>query len=408
MTIPLTIENWSDKSSGAEAVIINWFVREGQFVERDQLLAEIMVEKVNLEIAAPQPGMITRIIAPEGMIVVPGAILALLEERSSHSQPSSPPKFEDIRIEEAALPEVVLPKIESTREISSSYIAASPAARRLARRMGLELSEIADDLPEGTRINERVIRNYLERTMQSAPPEARREPQSSLRRLIRSRVSRSSQLAAPVTLTIRANVTDLLERLDEHNRLSGNTTAKLTLLAVILKATALTLQEHPLLNATLDGNDIVYPLERNISLVLPAPDGVMLPVVRQAETLSLIELAKTIDQLERAVKEGLLRLKDTLGSTFTITDLSAYGVQCFTPVLNLPQCAILGLGAVSRELALSNTKLSRNGHEDTIAVYDFVTLNLTFDHRIADGPTAGAFLQTLVHSLENPSSFLQN
>lgn len=404
-TIPLTLENWDDKSSGAEAVVINWFVRPGQAVKQHQVLAEVMVEKINLEIFAPQSGLVQTILAGEGTIVTPGTVLALFEETAE-----IPPAADTAKngTTPTATEDELLNEAKSAPRLHRPFVAASPAARHLAKYLQIDLAEIAQRLPSGTRLNEAAVRRFAAQLPgsdhwpdtgeESHPIPARRQPQSSLRRLIRNRVSRAVQLSAAVTLTSEADVTDLLEWLDQKNRLRPPGEQPLTVMAALLRAIALTLIEYPLLNATLQGDEVLYLLERNIGLVLAVPDGVVVPVVREVEKLTLAQLASTVHQLEEAARQGSLRLKDTVGSTFTVSDMGPFGIDSFTPILNLEQAAVLGLGRI-----YPKPVWPANGPNPTnFEIRQFVTLNLTFDHRIADGPTAAACLQKIIEHLQYP------
>jgi pyruvate dehydrogenase E2 component (dihydrolipoamide acetyltransferase) len=234
----------------------------------------------------------------------------------------------------------------------------------------------------------------------------RRQPQSRLRKLIRSRVSRSSQFAAAVTLTRKEDITGLLAWLAARNAQPGPETPPVTLMAAILKATGLALLDYPLLNSILDGSDIIFMDERNISLVLPLAEGVILPVIHRVDKLSLEEIALTMAGLEAATRRETLQLKDTIGSTFTISDLGSYGVDSFTPILNLPQAAILGVGRVTTEWVLPD-QAQATGEPGPLEARKveprrFVTFSLTFDHRISDGPYSAAFLQRMAGYLTGP------
>lgn len=234
----------------------------------------------------------------------------------------------------------------------------------------------------------------------------RRQPQSRLRKLIRSRVSRSSQFAAPVTLTRKEDITGLLASLAARNTKPGPETPPVTLMAAILKATGLALLDYPLLNSILDGSDIIFMDERNISLVLPMEEGVILPVIHRVDKLSLEEIALAMAGLEAATRRETLQLKDTIGSTFTISDLGSYGVDSFTPILNLPQAAILGVGRVITEWVLPDqaqaTREKGPVEVRKLEPHRFVTFSLTFDHRISDGPYSAAFLQRMAGYLTEP------
>lgn len=411
MTIAITLPGWEGLSSEEEAVVINWFVRTGQKVESHHLLAEVMVEKVNIEVSAPQAGTIEAILAPEGTIVIAGTTLALLDEHSSPF-PTEPERLAEPEPPAPIPPgpsepeSKVLPARESPKQ---HFVLASPAARRLAKELNLSLEIIALTLEPATRINEAAVMNYLtlisetnlEKEIHAVP--GRRQPQSKLRKLVRSRVSRSSQLSAAVTLTRKLDITGLLDWLDSRNLDRPAGTPPLTLLAAILKAASLALRDYPLLNSILDGNDIIFMGERNISLVLPLSEGVILPVIHRVDMLALPEIEAAIVQLEAATRRETLHLKDTLGSTFTVSDLGSYGVDSFTPILNLPQAAILGVGRVVTEWAGPEPG-SKTAFPDRpmLEPHRFVNFSLTFDHRISDGPYSAAYLQKFTEYLQDP------
>jgi pyruvate/2-oxoglutarate dehydrogenase complex dihydrolipoamide acyltransferase (E2) component len=176
-------------------------------------------------------------------------------------------------------------------------------------------------------------------------------------------------------------------------------------MAAILKAAGLALPDFPLLNSILDGNDVIFMDERNISLVLPLAEGVILPVIHRVDKLNLAEIATAIGELEAATRRETLHLKDTLGSTFTVSDLGDYGVDSFTPILNLPQAAILGVGRVTTEWTLPDPPEKMRG-AGPVEPRRFVTFSLTFDHRISDGPYSAAFLQKMTEYLQEPDLML--
>jgi pyruvate/2-oxoglutarate dehydrogenase complex dihydrolipoamide acyltransferase (E2) component len=361
------VAGWDDKSVSREAVLINWFVRPGQSVAENQLLAEIMVEKVNLELTAPLAGIIREILVAEGAIVTPGAVLALLEEMDGSSPDAGTQTSEKERLQSSA----------------RRYVPASPAARRLARQYQLDLELVSQHLPPGKRLNEAMVRQFLVEQEQLVP--SHRQRQSNLRKLIRNRVSKAFYQTAPVTLTSRADVTDLLEWLARQE-------PPVTLLAAVLRATALALREFPLLNAALDGEEVIYYLERNISLVVGVSKGIVLPVIRRVDELSLSEISEAVADLEQAACAGTLRLKDTQGGTFTVVDLGQHDIESFSPVLHQPQAAILGIGKVINEAV----PLGETGWQWRKRLI----LNLTFDHCLADGSLAASCLQRIINYLK--------
>lgn len=367
MSIPLSVAGWDDKSVSREAVLINWFVRPGQSVAENQLLAEIMVEKVNLELTAPQAGIIREILVAEGAIVTPGAVLAVLVEMDGSSPDAGTQTAEKERLQSSA----------------RRYVPASPAARRLAGQYQLDLELVSQHLPPGKRLNEAMVRQFLVEQEQLVP--SHRQRQSNLRKLIRNRVSKAFYQTAPVTLTSRADVTDLLEWLARQE-------PPVTLLAAVLRATALALREFPLLNAALDGEEVIYYLERNISLVVGVSKGIVLPVIRRVDELSLSEISEAVADLEQAACAGTLRLKDTQGGTFTVVDLGQHDIESFSPVLHQPQAAILGIGKVINEAV----PLGETGWQWRKRLI----LNLTFDHCLADGSLAASCLQRIINYLK--------
>jgi|GEM_PF-678892 len=394
----VTLDGKNGIKPEAEAVIINWFVRPGRKVEKHQLLAEVMVEKVSIEIRAELTGILESIIAAEGTIVTPGMTLAIIEPVENLEKPNA----------EGSLPlEATKPRTLSI--LPALYVVSSPAARKLARELGLDLSEIAHSLAPGNRLNEAAVRRYLQiLTRQNLDNEvpSRRQAQSSLRRLIRNRVSRAGQLTAPATITTRLSVNFTLAWLYNLN-ISG-VNRKTSLLALVIRATALALHKFPIFNASLENSEVIYYLDHNISLMYSAEDGLALPVIKQAGLQSLTDLSDMAENLKTRACQGNLTLKDTLGGTFTICDLGDYAIDSFTPILNLPQSAVLGIGCI---YSLSSTTFYPAGTyqileewEDNRHIGWGLTLSLTFDHRLSDGPNAAAFLKTIRDYLETPDT----
>jgi pyruvate dehydrogenase E2 component (dihydrolipoamide acetyltransferase) len=272
-------------------------------------------------------------------------------------------------------------------------VLATPMAKRLAREHGIDLREVRGTGPGG-RVQESDVLAYLEQRRQApaapeAPPAARTVPFAGMRRAIAERMTESLRTTAQVTITTEADVTGLVEFVD---RLNGQLDISYT--AVIVKAVAAALRRHPLLNSTLVGEEIRLLDEINIGVGVALEDGLIVPVVRNADRLTLGQIDRELKRLTAAARAGTLTVDEVTGSTFTISNLGMFGVDAFTPIINPPEAAILGVGRVVEKPAVYRGQLT---------IRCLMTLSLTFDHRIVDGAPAAAFLQTLAGMLAQPA-----
>jgi pyruvate dehydrogenase E2 component (dihydrolipoamide acetyltransferase) len=196
---------------------------------------------------------------------------------------------------------------------------------------------------------------------------------------------------AQLTLTAKANVGGLV---DLRDALRQRWDARITYTDLIVKAVGVALREHPLLNSTLVGDEILLHDEVNIGVAVALEGGLIVPVVREADRRSVLEIHRAVQDLAERARGGALTVDEVSGSTFTVTNLGMYGVGAFTPIINPPEVAILGVGCIAEELALVSGQVSARS---------VMTLSLTIDHRIVDGAPGAAFLQTLVQFLEQPA-----
>jgi pyruvate dehydrogenase E2 component (dihydrolipoamide acetyltransferase) len=196
---------------------------------------------------------------------------------------------------------------------------------------------------------------------------------------------------AQLTLTGKADVTALV---DLRDVLRQRWDARISYTDLIVKAAALALREHPILNSTLVGEEIVLQDKVNVGVAVALEEGLIVPVVRGADTKSVLEIHRAVQDLAQRAHEGTLSVDEVTGSTFTITNLGMYGVDAFTPIINPPEVAILGVGRITEELTLVDGQ---------VAARSKMALNVTIDHRIVDGAPGAAFLQTLVQFLEHPA-----
>jgi pyruvate dehydrogenase E2 component (dihydrolipoamide acetyltransferase) len=226
-------------------------------------------------------------------------------------------------------------------------------------------------------------------------------PLSTIRRLTAQRMAGAARAVAPVTLTTEADATDLVAlRAKIKGDLAGSDSVVPTITDLLVKLTALALKEHPELNSALDGETIVRHAAVHIGIAVDGERGLSAPIVRNAEQKSLFAIAGESADLIAGARTGRLSPDAMTGGTFTITNLGMFGIDAFTPILNLPECAILGVGRiVPRPVVIDE-------ETEEIAVRRMLTLSLTFDHRVVDGAPAARFLQALVGMIERPTTWL--
>ena len=288
------------------------------------------------------------------------------------------------------------PRIDAmnSRSAAEPRLNISPRARRIANELGIDWTRLTGS-GAGGRIRERDVRAAAD----SATRRETRLPISKRRRAIAERLAVSRQQTVPVTLTTRADATNLVN-LREQFLSVGAAAVIPSYQDIIIKLVAEVLTRHPLLAGRLDDDAIVLPGndEIHIGMAVDTEDGLLVPVIHDVGRLSLIQVADYTRQLIHRARGGKLSAADLQGSVFTITNLGAFGIDAFTPTINYPEAAILGLGAIRREsVVLDDGQI--------VARYQ-LTLSLTFDHRIVDGAPAARFLQDLVSAFASPFSWL--
>ena len=273
---------------------------------------------------------------------------------------------------------------------------STPRARRVAKEMGIDWRQIRGTGREG-RVRERDVR--LSAPATSHPIEPVRLPITSRRRTIATRMLASQQQTAAVTLTSRIDATNLVGLRKQFKQAAHDALVP-SYTDIIMKLVALALKQHPLLATRAEADQWATPSLQtglHIGLAVDTPEGLVVPVVRDVGSTGLFELAKQSSALIEKSRSGALTVAEMQGGVFTITNLGSFGIDAFTPIINLPETAVLGLGRIRREPVVL---------EDQIVARDQITLSLTFDHRIADGAPAARFLQTVGQAIENPSAWL--
>jgi pyruvate dehydrogenase E2 component (dihydrolipoamide acetyltransferase) len=277
--------------------------------------------------------------------------------------------------------------------MSTPIKAASPRARRVARELGVDWTKLVGSGRSG-RVRECDIRAAAKSTQYPVLSTEYSPRPSAIRRTIAERLHLAARAVVPVTLTTTADATNLVNLREQYKTLADSPPSYTDFLA---KLTAAALCKHPHLNASWINDQILLYPEINLGIAVDTEAGLLVPVVRDVPKLGLRQLAAMSKDLAERARQGKLKTEQMQGGTFTITNLGSCGIDAFTPIINPPQCAILGIGRIQRQPVVRG---------DTVMIREQVTLSLTFDHRIVDGAPAARFLQTLVQLIENPGPAL--
>ena len=383
--------------SVADGTIANWVKKEGQEVKQDELIAEIETDKIVLEVLSPINGKIQKIIKDEGEIVNSGELIAQIEESSTLQNKKS-----DQNAEVENLKEV---------DISQSY---GPAVRRMLEEFNLDPKNISGTGKDG-RISKADIKNYLENSKKISENntekniekidnfsgrDEERVTMSRMRSTIAKRLLSVTQETAMLTTFNEVDmkpIKDLREKygtefLYEHG-------LKLGFMGFFVAASINALKKFPVANASIDGDDVVYHGYQDISVAVSTDRGLVVPVIRDADIMSLPDIEKSILEYSEKAKEGKLTIEDMQGGTFTISNGGVFGSLLSTPILNAPQTAILGMHTIQDRAVVIDGK---------IEVRPMMYLALSYDHRLLDGKDAVGFLICIKEQLESPQKLLLN
>jgi pyruvate dehydrogenase E2 component (dihydrolipoamide acetyltransferase) len=400
-----------------EGEIVRWLVKEGDEVKEGQPLVEVETDKALAEIPSPRTGVILKILAKEKEIVKVGQVIVVFGEKGE-ALAAPPPKPKSVgvvgELEEAPeeAPSVVAKAEPVKTALVSEHAMATPAVRALAKELGVDINKVQGTGPEG-RVLEKDIRQFAESKEKPAEPEKKiakvkkydlygyvdRIPLRGVRRSIAKAMVKSKYTAPHVTAMDEADVTMLWKIREKEKKAAEKKGIKLTILPFIIKAVIAGLSEHPYLNASLDdeNEEIVLKKYFNIGFATDTPEGLMVPVVKNAKDKSILQLAEELTKLAEKARDRSIDLADLKGGTFTISNYGALGGIYATPIINYPEVAILGVGKIK------DTPVVRNGK---LVVRKILSLSLSFDHRVVDGGEGARFLNTVIARLEDPDLIL--
>ncbi|MEM3673795.1 MAG: dihydrolipoamide acetyltransferase family protein [Candidatus Bathyarchaeia archaeon] len=346
-----------------------WYKREGENVEKGEPIVEIISEKATYDLEAPAPGILRKILAEEGVDAPVNAVLAIITAPN----------------ETFSEAEILAETVSKEEAEAEEKIRASPAAKRLAKEHGIDLSMVVGSGPDG-RIVEEDVQRFIEESRGLLPKVKEIIPLSGFRRTSAERVSASFRTAPHSTVIMEVDVSKAAEL---HERL------KVSYTAIIVRASAKALKEHPIINSTFDGDKIRVFEDINVGVAVATGQGLVVPVIRNADKKSLKEIDEAINALTEKARRGKLSREEVSGGTFTISNLGMYGVDFFTPIINPPEAAILGVGRITEKPVAVEGKIEAK---------QVMNLSLSYDHRIVDGAPAAEFLQKVKRYIEAPEN----
>jgi 2-oxoglutarate dehydrogenase E2 component (dihydrolipoamide succinyltransferase) len=379
------------------ATVVQWFKKEGDLVKLDEPLLEVSTDKVNSEIPSPVAGTLKKILADPDQELDVGELLAIVEKQSGSS---SPVEQEAKKVETQ----------EAPAEASQGNEFLSPAVLRIAGEKGISFPDLQKIKGTGAsgRVTKQDVEAFVAKREEKAPCAPKKAPcplekgeervkMTGMRKAVAENMVKSFYEAPHATLIHEIDVTRIIKKIKkEKEDFLKEHGAKLTVTSFVLAALAKTLKEYPLLNSSLEKDTIVLKKNVNIGVAVSieqaGAQGLIVPVVKQCQTMSLPQLAKSVGDLSKKAREGRLSPDDVVDGTVTVTNFGMSGVSIGVPIIRYPEVAIIGIGAIKKQVQVVE--------DDILAICSMMHLSLTFDHRIIDGMYGCAFLSSLEKNLK--------
>ncbi|KZE39301.1 branched-chain alpha-keto acid dehydrogenase subunit E2 [Brevibacillus parabrevis] len=416
-----------------EGTVIAWKKREGEAVKKGEGIVDISSEKIEMEVEAAADGVLLKIEVPEGGVVPYGTVLGTIGQPGELAATPSGVAEANAKAESAATLAATDSQSAATGTSAGASIAAtavlerprdgvkiSPVARKIAEEARFDFTTIAGTGPQG-RITKEDVERAIKAAQETAAPaqaapvaialetseratdraaesQPERIPVAGMRKVIAERMYQSLQQSAQLTITMQADITELLQLKEKLSpEIESRYQLKPSVTDWIARAVVLALAKHKQMNSALLDDRIELYDDIHLGVAVALDKGLVVPVVRHAGQMTLVELSRQLKSVSARAKQNQLAPEEMKGSTFTITNLGSYGVDTFTPVLNPPETGILGIGAAKDTPVFVGDELQRRS---------LLPLSLTFDHRVLDGAPAAAFLATVRSYLEAPNSLL--
>ena len=421
-----------------EGKITRWLKNEGDPVKKGEALFEVETEKITNIVEATAGGVLFQILVPAGDAAAVGAVVAIVAEpgeKPERTEADREPRAESGADEKPS----EKPAAPEPEPASKKFVRATPAARRMAKELGIDLGQVSGTGPEG-RVTEKdvarhqeapekglkitplaaemarqaglelsevtgtggsgkVIAEDVERALaQRAAAPLQSMPYTGMRKTIGDNMHASLVNTAQLTAFTEVDVTEMVKFRDlVRKEMSSESAVKISYNDIFILAVSRALKRFPIMNSTLVGNEILLHNAVHMGMAVALPDGLIVPVLRNADTKGLVEIAEASRDLIRKAREGRISVDEVTNGTFTITNLSMFQVDGITPIIRPPETAILGLGRIKEKPAVYNGE---------IAIRSMMTLCLTFDHRVVDGAPASQFLETAARFLGQPALML--
>jgi 2-oxoglutarate dehydrogenase E2 component (dihydrolipoamide succinyltransferase) len=396
--------------SVTEATVAKWLKRPGEAVAIDEPIAELETDKITLEVYSPAAGTLGEILADEGANVPVGAVLGRIADGAAPGEAPHPPADAGPSLSPPSRGEGPFspsPRLrgEGRGEGRQALERSGPAVRKLIEESGLDASRLVPTGPGGRISRADVIAAQAPAAAPAPPPPAPvagerevRVRMTRLRRRIAERLKAAQNTAAMLTTFNEIDMTEAIALRERHREaFEKKHGARLGFMSIFVKAAIVALKELPAVNGEIDGDDIVYKNHYDVGVAVSTEQGLVVPVVRDADRMSFAEIEQAISALARKARDGKLTIDDLSGGTFTITNGGVYGSLMSTPILNPPQSGILGMHKIARRpIAVGNK----------VEIRPMMYVALSYDHRIVDGREAVTFLVRIKECVEEPSRIL--
>ena len=380
--------------SVSEGTLLEWKKKVGEAVARDEILIDIETDKVVLEVPSPQAGVLVEIVAQDGETVVADQVLARIDTAATAAAEAP-----------AAAPAEAAP---ATAPAAAQNNAAMPAAAKLAAETGVDVNALQGSGRDGRVLKEDVQNAAAKPAAAAAPAPAvalpagarpeERVPMSRLRARVAERLLASQQENAILTTFNEVNMKPIMDlRAKYKEKFEKEHGVKLGFMSFFVKAAVAALKKYPVVNASVDGKDIVYHGYFDIGIAIGSPRGLVVPILRDADQMSIADIEQAIVDYAKKAKDGKIAIEDLTGGTFSITNGGTFGSMMSTPIINPPQSAILGMHATKERAVVENGQ---------VVVRPMMYLALSYDHRIIDGREAVLTLVAIKDALEDPARLL--
>ena len=378
--------------SVSEGTLLEWKKKVGEAVARDEILIDIETDKVVLEVPSPQAGVLVEIVAQDGETVVADQVLARIDTAATAAAEVP-----------AAAPTEAAP---AAAPAAAQNNAAMPAAAKLAAETGVDVNALQGSGRDGRVLKEDVQNAVAKPAAAAAPAVAlpagarpeERVPMSRLRARVAERLLASQQENAILTTFNEVNMKPIMDlRAKYKDKFEKEHGVKLGFMSFFVKAAVAALKKYPVVNASVDGKDIVYHGYFDIGIAIGSPRGLVVPILRDADQMSIADIEQAIVDYAKKAKDGKIAIEDLTGGTFSITNGGTFGSMMSTPIINPPQSAILGMHATKERAVVENGQ---------VVVRPMMYLALSYDHRIIDGREAVLTLVAIKDALEDPARLL--